>query len=251
MLATTAQSKSLFEYDFNGVNSAQHLFPTTSEGWTNRQITKSRNALEIVPDSDLGQNVLAIHAISSSSSSDVSKASLIREGFRVGEGDRIVVEAQMKFEKAPQIGGVYFMDLECQDCWPKDSPHANKSPGIRLAFADNKGTLAIDRGKIGYRKEPLQSGRSQFGKIPTNEWISIRWVIDLSQHQNSGRAQVFVNDIKAMDAKGITLPNGEHFEKIGVPLTSSTYNYLEIGATANQSKRTQKIHISHVKISLD
>ncbi len=227
-----------------GVN---ELFPRTGKGFTNKKETVNGNDISILVDDEVARRVVSLYA-KPRRGSTVSKSSVVHEGFDARQGSTFVLSMQVKL-RAKSAGGVFLADLECSDCWPRNSLLPNKSPGIRLYIDKGTGRLAVDRGKIGMRNDPLRS-RGNAPRFPTNRWVDLVWKVQID-NSNSALTQVFVDGALYLEARGATLMDDRIFRKYGVNLQKFRYNYIELGITANESARELEMRVGKVKIALE
>jgi len=241
-----SNAEEVMRYDLNGVSNFAGLFPKTGKGFTNAKMTYPQNKIQVVAGSGKTPTSIALSAIKRpSGSSKVSKSSLVHEGFEARQGDILKISFRIKINSA-NADGLYFLDLECSTCWPPIAPVSNQSPGIRMYLDAQNGRLAIDRGKIGFRSAPFRSTGPRF---PVGEWVDVVYKIGLSE-KDDGWVQVKTNKRLLLRARGSTLPNQVTFAKYGILLAARKYDYVEVGATANESKSDQDVRISNLRIQI-
>jgi len=246
-MPTLADAKMLLDFKASKIRDTGDLFPASGGGFTNQKSTLSGNSKQIVTDSVLEQRVLRLTA-GPRRAGTVSKESLVFQGFSAGEGRNLFVALRLKM-LGPSVRGVYVIDVECTDCWPKNSTLPNKSPGIRLKIDPQTGRLTIDRGKIGYPREPLESPGG-VPAFPVGKWVDMIWQIQLSGNSKV-ETSVIVDDVVLLQAKGFTLPQDSVFQRYGLKLEKFRYDYVEIGLTANESPNQQSMLVSRVQVWLD
>lgn len=246
-VAVSAERGTVMQIDPADASRVSDLFPRTGKGFTNKKETVRGNDISILVDDVLQKRVVSMYA-KPRRGNTVSKSSVVHEGFSATAGTTFVLSMQVKL-RAKSPGGVFLVDLECSDCWPKNSLLPNKSPGIRLYIDKSSGRLAVDRGKIGMRSNPLRS-RGNAPRFPTDRWVNLVWRIEID---NSDRAvtQAFVDGKLFLEARGATLMDDRIFRKYGVQLEKFRYNYAELGITANESQRDLEMRIGKVKIELE
>ncbi|SFR33695.1 hypothetical protein [Litoreibacter janthinus] len=228
----------LMNYNVASATELSQLFPKSGRGFTNIKSTYDDNKIQMAGGS------VAMRAVKRpSGSSKVSKASLVHEGFEARQGDILKISLRIKINPG-NADGLYFMDLECTTCWPPIAPVSNQSPGIRMYIDRSNGRLGIDRGKIGFRSQPMRSPGPRF---PIGEWVDVVWKIGLSESSN-GWVEVKTNGRLLLQAKGATLPSRSTFLKYGILLSALKYDYVEVGATANETGRDQTVQIASLRI---
>ena len=246
-MPTSVGAELLLDFKAGKIRDTRDLFPSSGEAFTNQKSTLPNNTKQIVIDPVLEQRVIRFHA-DPRRGGTVSKESVVYQGFSAGEGQRLTVALRLKLI-GPSARGVYIIDVECTDCWPKGSSVPNKSPGIRLKIDPQSGRLTIDRGKIGYRRAPLKSTHG-VPAFPIGKWVDLVWQIELSG-KSKVQTSVTVDDDVLLQAKGFTLPQDSVFRGYGIKLEKFRYDYVEIGLTANESSNPQSMLVSWVQVWLD
>ncbi|MEO1140176.1 MAG: hypothetical protein AAFW87_12040 [Pseudomonadota bacterium] len=245
--SASAESGVVMQFDPANASRFEDMFPRSGKGLTNKKTTVSGNNIDIVSDPQLSRRVIALSA-KRRKGNTVSKSSVVHEGFSAKEGSTLVVSMDVKLNTLSP-GGIFMMDIECSDCWPKPSIHPNKSPGIRLYIDKSTGSLAIDRGKIGLRSKPLRT-KGRAPRFPTDKWVTLVWRSQISSGKNA-LTQIYVDDVLHLEARGATLMDDRVFKKYGINLRKLEYNYVEMGVTANESARDLEMRISKVEIRLE
>lgn len=245
-MAASAEPRIVMQFDPNAASKESDLFPRSGRGFTNKKSTVSGNALRIVTDPSAGR-AIALSA-GSRRGDTVSKSSLVHEGFDAGRGTTLSVSMDLKFNGGiPR--GVFLADIECSDCWPKRSLLRNQSPGIRLFIDKASGGLAVDRGKIGFRGKHLRTSKRQ-PRLPVGRWFTLVWTMQLDQ-SDTALTRVLVDNQLQFEARGATLMDRAVFQRYGVKLGKTRYNYVEMGVTANESAKPVEVLLGKVKITLE
>ena len=220
-------------------------FPADGSGWTNHQMTLAENSLTIAKGEGRdGSNALRAHAVGDGATT--SKASIVHGGLDLQAGETVVVSASFYIEQGADLTDVFLLDLEGREIWADDNAHPNQSPGIRLQIADAEGHLQVERGKIGLRDDAFVSV-DDAPVVPTGEWFTIDWVVHLSTDAD-GWSEVYLDDELAVRGDGAVLPDPDVFADLGVELTGSRYDYVQVGVTANASDDDVTLLIDDVQV---
>lgn len=234
---------SLFQDDFDKISTVAELFKTDGSQWTSATLTSTANDIKL--QSYLSGKILRFSAVPLAS--EVSKTSLHRKGLDLREGQRVSISASFYIPSGVSLNEVFLLDLECESCWPDNSPYPNQSPGVRLALKGSNGVVTIDRGKIGYQERLLPFKNVA---VPRDRWFQLEWLMTLSSSTN-GLTEVYLNNDRILEAYGINLPNVSYLEqkaKISLKLPVK-YDRLEVGITANSSGAPQTVYVDNVKLT--
>ena len=247
-----------FSDGFEGVDGDfDALFPDDNSRWTKVQLvdsTSGENRINLTNEQAF-EGDYSLSILSVGSDDILSKNDLEKGGLSLAEGQTVTIGAHFYLESEANIENLLLLDVECCSCWDPSVPD-NQCPGIRLMLSngDVGDYLFIERGKIGL--ETLEQGEVVF---PRNEWVEVRWIMQLSSNEN-GTNQLFINGTLAIDEIGGNMPNERVFkdifaaENIDFELqTPVIYERLQIGATANPTEHEIQLYVDDflVEVSLD
>jgi len=185
----------------------------------------------------------SLSLLSVGSDETLSKIDIEKGGLVVSEGQTVDISAKFFIESDANLQNLLLIDLECCDCWDPNVPE-NKCPGIRLMLSGGNDYLSIERGKIG-----LETLEQDLVRFPRNEWVNVRWVMNLSSGKE-GMNQLYLNDQLVIDETESNFPNEEIFkatfaaEGINFDLQKPvSYERVQIGATANPTTEEIQIYV--------
>lgn len=236
----------LFSDGFENVQNFSDLLPGNASRWTNVQRTHDDNKVEMETRVVRGGS-RALH-LYSKPARNVSKADIERGGLDLREGQRVTISAWFYIPGNHSLRELYLMDMECESCWPENSRRKNKSPGVRLALKSDAGILAVERGKIGFRKGTLRGAQVGF---PRNRWVHLKWISVLST-QEDGLSEVYMDGQKILSARAINMPSPAIFKKYGIRLKQPIrYDRVQFGITANGTSAPVRMYLDDVRITTD
>lgn len=226
----------LFDEDFETVVTVADLFPSNGTGWDGLQILPEYNEIELTTErSRTGRQSLRFGA-APATGSEASKADIYLDGLAVGEGDEVWVEWWMWLEAWELTESMFLWDLEapetCTDsmaCPARGTGTICKSPGRRLFIggADER-LLFSDLGKWCAGDVMRQTPGNEI-PFPVGRWVRLR-VHLVSSSGPSGRLQVWQDNLRVIDATGITLPRED-----------AVYTRMQFGITQNESPLTANV----------
>lgn len=210
-----------------------------------------------VPDSNkieftkalVAQGKQSLMLAAEKSGRDVSKASLEKEGLDFRDGDIVKLSGLVFIPANQKLKDLFLFDLECITCWPKGILK-NQHMGIRLMLRDDLGFVSVERGKIGFRKEPFYPIKP-WKRFPENRWVQVDWVLNLSTI-TSGDTNVYIDNVLTLTTKGINMPSTDVIHKLfkldlTLPLR---YDKFEFGITANGSDDKTTLYMDNISISV-
>lgn len=239
----------LFQDGFEDVQSLSDLFRRDANRWSNFQIVKSANRITLQSETvHGGRQALRFDAIPSDS--EVSKANVERGRLSLAEGQRVRISAWFFLPPRQNLDNLFLIDVECRSCWPEGTHRNNPSPGIRLMLKDREGQPVVERGKLGRLPTLRQTQGTKLG-FPTNRWVHLEWILDLSTGQD-GKTEILLDGKRALSARGITMPSPEVFRQSGVELKQPVVlERVQLGITANSTPGPIVLYVDDVTITAE
>ncbi len=248
-------------FELGNSGNSQDIYRTNGSRWTTPQIANAsqQTSNEVVPTNTIakaGDYSLEILAYATLQADTISRAAIQKDGLRAYASDRITIEAYYFIEGHSPLQGVTLLDLECSSCWDPKVPN-NHQPGIRILVTEGN-VPVIERGKIGFGYQYLQGGVEQAPRpLPHQQWFKLTLVLDLSPLEE-GRAQLWIDDEQAIDARGINMPSQKIFEEIysqqSIDFELSQpvfYEFLQVGATTNESGNLVHMYMDEVSFVVE
>lgn len=236
-----------FESSFERVSNFNELFPADGSGWTNIQLVEPdgeqvsvRSAQSITS----GQNRIALDSErvfegkqsilfeAPPTGSVVSKASLVKEGTTFRPGDIILLRCKLFLDSAGDAENTFLIDFE--------STEVPGFPGRRLALSTDQAPMLESKGTGGpYGSGPnVSQPTGTRVPLPKGRWVDLRLELRLSR-DSSGQVDLWQDGILRLHAKGQTFP-------LEPAITS--FDWFEIGLTANSSTSFQRLWIDDLEL---
>ncbi len=216
-----------FSEGFEDALSFEDIFDEDLSRWHNLHQEPSSNKLEINNNIvHSGKNSLKFFSVARTS--DVPKASIMRQGFSFKKNDEVWSSAWYYIEGNANAQDTFLWDLEDSEAY--------QNPGRRIYIQEGE-FIASDLGKS-LSAEIFRQERGKEIKVPKNKWFNIKIYLYLSEEKD-GRMEVWQDNIKIINGKGQTLPN-----------KNSIYDRLEVGLTANANEEsTRTLYLDDIRIS--
>ncbi len=242
-------SKVLFEDGFEtATGEINDLF--SNERWSNLQQVNPSGTTNTVrlAEEEKNAGAYSLYMQAFPSSSPVSKMDIEKGGLELFENEKVEIDVWFYIEGNESLQNLTLIDLECCQCWDPDVPD-NQCPGVRLQMSVGDDYLVIERGKIG-----LTSLRQSTTRFPRDQWVNVRWVLNLSD-ETDGSNQLYINEQLVIEESGINMPNQQIFaelfaqENIDFQLqTPLFYERIQFGITANSTNSPVGLYIDDVTI---
>jgi len=242
-----------FSDGFEGVGeNFNALFVPDSSRWSRLQMVNPANQENKIglTNTIASEGNYSLSLLSVGSDETLSKVDIEKGGLVVSEGQTVDISAKFFIESDANLENLLLIDLECCDCWDPNVPE-NKCPGVRLMLSGGNDYLSIERGKIG-----LETLKQDLVRFPRNEWVKVRWVMNLSSSKE-GMNQLYLNDRLVIDETESNFPNEEIFkatfaaEGINFNLQKPvSYERVQIGATANPTTEEIQIYVDDFSLQV-
>lgn len=236
-----------FETSFEDVSDFGALFPVDGSGWTNVQLVEPDGKQVTVRSAQgfsSGQNRIALDSErvfdgkrslrfeAPPTGSVVSKAALVKEGTSFRPGDHILLRCKLFLDSAGDAENTFLIDFE--------STEVPGFPGRRLALSTDQAPMFESKGTGGpYGSGPnvSQPANSRVA-LPKGRWVDLRLELRLSR-DSSGQVDLWQDGILRLHAKGRTFP---------IEPEVTTFDWFEIGLTANSSTSFQRLWIDDLEL---
>ncbi len=237
----------VFRDGFENARDVSDLFPANGSGWMGLQQQPAGNILEVSGErSHSGGQSLRFVALPASPGVP-SKCDIYLDGLHLGEGSTAWFEWWVWLSEWNETRDIFLWDLEapgtCTDetlCPDEGSATICPSPGRRVFVGGGeRRELMSDLGKW-CRGDIARQDSSRARVFPVAQWVRIRVRIALSS-EGTGRIEVWQNDHRVLDARGITLPRRD-----------STCTRMQIGITTNRNEvSSNELFVDDVSVWLD
>lgn len=217
-------NNSYFTEGFENALILQDLFAKDLSRWHWVQQIPGTNRIEIDEENvHSGENSLKFLAEKSKDS--VSKSDIVREGLAFKKGNDLWFSGYFYIPSGTDMREVFLLDFEDSKLY--------QSPGRRFYIQEGE-KLASDQ-KGFPKRETFRSA----SPIIKNKWFNLKVHMFLSDGAD-GKVEVWQEGIKIIDGNGPNLPS-----------SSSIYDRMQIGITANQDLYDQIIYIDDIIVSKD
>lgn len=159
----------------------------------------------------------------------VPKAALVGRPAKIAPGSRLEVALDVMVPAGTPLNSIHLIDVECATCG------GSTNPGIRVYL--RHGRLRIDRVKIG-EKDAWTNENAP--KLSAGTWHRVRAVV-VPGRGRQGRAQVYLDGAKVLDAIGSTIVETRAVRSAGA-------DRVQIGITANSNPRAVTAYFDNVEI---
>lgn len=221
---TIELNNSYFMDGFENALTLQDLFVKDLSRWHGVQKIPETNRIEIDGENvHSGENSLKLWA--EKSKETVSKSDVIREGIAFKRGDDLWFSGYFYIPEGTDTRGVFLLDFEDSKLY--------QGPGRRFYIQEGE-KLASDQ-KGFPKRETFRSA----SPIIKNKWFNLKVHMFLS-YGADGKLEVWQAGIKIIEGNGPNLPS-----------SSSIYDRMQIGITANQDLYDQIIYIDDIIVSKD
>ncbi len=226
----------------------ERLFPTDGTDWTNVQLVEPDGAHATVRSErafgsgnnrivlDTGRSAHGKQSIrfeAPPTGSDVSKASLVKEGIDFRPADRIVFRCRLFLDSSATSENTFLVDFE--------STEVPGFPGRRLAISTDQALILESKGTGGpYGSGPnVAQAPGVRTPLPKGRWVDLRLELRLDRG-DQGQVDLWQDGILLLHANCQTFP---------IEPEVTAFDWLEIGLTANSSGSFQRLWIDDIELT--
>jgi len=171
-----------------------------------------------------GDSAVRFYAVAPSGGLDHTKTSLDNDLVYFEKGDTFRFSSWFYLEQGRPDS---IMDLE--------SSYIDEAPGVRIVLDDERRPSV----ELKFATKPLyKMNPPATAKFPINEWVKIELKLYLSDEDNEGRVELWMNGSKIIDRFGRTMT-----------LFDAVYDSLQVGVTANSSSSATILYADEISVS--